>query len=356
MKVADELVSKRTEVTYKQNGENVDYDAKLYETWRDAGEQLKDEKKGTVNFVFTGGKEDDVVVNNVNNPTQSGNGHTGTGKGSYTNYIVLNGTNYAQNFSYDVPASFDVTLNGTKGSETVNIPISFVISDTGLTNSDKSISGDYYVYPYASKAKATMTVGTVSVSKDASSTRNFKVKRDIPKIIPEEWGKITFAGFSAVPAHLINPEAGFTAGNIADGNGAQTAASCMLIGTDKGAIPVVFGWADNAPVVPTTEQILGSTFTAGNYDKSYNSGYYNTYSASVGALNAWIPAKASDPGTGINYDIPGIPSIRFVRNESLSMWGWRGGNYSTVLSGYTCTVDDGTLTVKYNGEIVLEIR
>jgi len=336
----DTFVSDRIVKTVTKNGNSVNYNVKLYETWSISGEKLKDEKSGTLTPSLTGSNGGDIVVKNTNFTT-SGNGHNGTGNGTYTDNASNGENSFSNSYSWSAPASVTVNLNGTKGTKTETISTSWVIAEAGQNIGNKVAETGYDVYPYTNTVKGTYTVDNESVELTAQATKSLKVKREIPKIIPDEWGKIKSAGFSAVPSHLD------ANGNYVDGSNAQTATSCMTIVTDKGAVPVLFGWADQDPRVPTTAQILASPFTTGTYTADYNSAYYN---------NGWVPAIAKDTNTGISYSIPGVPDIRFVRNESLVMWGWRGGNYSTVLPGYTCMVEDGTLTVTYNGQVVLELR
>jgi hypothetical protein len=346
----DTFVSDRTEKTATKNGNSVNWNVKLYETWSLSGEKLKDEKSGTLtpNLIGSNGGEI-VVVNTV--ITTTGNGHIGTGTGNYSDNASNGINSFSNSYSFNAPSSVNVVLNGTNGTKVETISTSWVISEAGQTIGTQTVENGYYVYDYSNAVKGVYTVENTSVELEATATKTLKVKRETPKIIPETWGKIRSAAFSCVPAHDVN-------GNFVDGNGPQTAAIDMTIVTDKGAVPVVFAWADrdDQPVVPTVNQILSAHFSEGSYSTDYNSAFYNSYSEAFGAVNQWVPAIARD-ADGINYSIPGYDSIRDIRGSSLVMWGWRGGNYSYTLPAYNCTVDtDGNLTVTYNGKVVLELR
>ena len=341
----DEYIDGKDEVEWytRTNGNVIEVGGRLYEHYTISGKVLVDEQQTTMEPTLNGVNAEDVVVDNADGYSLTGNGMSKTGNGVYNNYLTNGVNSYPYSFNYNAPASATVKLNGKSGkgaSKTFNA--SFVIEDGSLNSGASYDSNGYKVYPKTSNVKGTYTVEDKTVGLTAQATRNLKVKKNVPKIIPDEWGKILSAGFSAVPSHLD------ANGNYVDGSNAQTATSCMTIVTDKGAVPVLFGWADQDPRVPTTAQILASPFTTGSYTADYNSAYYNN--------NGWVPAIAKDTNTGISYSIPGVSDIRFIRNESLVMWGWRGGNYSTVLPGYTCKVEDGVLTVTYNGQVVLELR
>ena len=337
----DEYIDGKDEVEWytRTNGNLIEVGGKLYEYYTISGKVLVDEQQTTMEPTLRGVNAEDVVVDNANGYSLTGNGMSKTGSGVYNNYLTNGVNSYPYDFNYSAPASATVKLSGKSGkgaSKTFNA--SFVIEDGNLNSGASYDSNGYKVYPKTANVKGTYTVEDKSVVLNAEATRNLKVKKQIPDIVP---GKIISAGFSAVPSHIAN-------GQYVDGSGVQTATSCMTIITEDGGIPVLFGWADQEPRVPTIAQIQAAPFTAGSYTSDYNSGYYSN--------TGWVPAIAKDTNTGISYSIPGVSDIRFIRNESLVMWGWRNGNYSTVLPGYTCTVEDGVLTVTYNGEIVLELR
>lgn len=166
-----------------------------------------------------------------------------------------------------------------------------------------------------------------------------KPEKPIDRILPENWGSIIGAGISAVPADQVN---------------GQYAQKCITIRTDKGAVAVVFSMEDAAPEVSS---ILSGYFVKGNFGAEYNSGYFTT-NANRGtyAVGKWAPAIAKDLSDRIAY-YKDNTCVRNVRNTSLVIWNWRGGNLSTVVDGYDFSVDSNSvLTVTYNGKVVLELR
>ncbi len=163
--------------------------------------------------------------------------------------------------------------------------------------------------------------------------------KPIDRILPENWGKIIGAAITAVPADQIN---------------GQYAQKCLTIRTSKGAVAVVFNMANEAPEVSS---ILNGYFVKGNFGVEYNSGYFTT-NANRGtyAVGRWVPAIAKDLSDRIAY-YKDNTCVRNVRNTSLVIWNWRGGNLSTVVDGYDFSVDsNNVLTVTYNGEVVLQLR
>lgn len=163
--------------------------------------------------------------------------------------------------------------------------------------------------------------------------------KPIERIIPENWGKIIGAGISAVPADQVS---------------GQYAQKCLTIRTDKGAVAVVFSMENAAPEVSS---ILSGYFVKGNFGAEYNSGYFTT-TANRGtySVGKWAPAIAKDLSDRIAY-YKDNTCVRNVRNTSLVIWNWRGGNLSTVVDGYDFSVDsNNVLTVIYNGKVVLELR
>ncbi len=163
--------------------------------------------------------------------------------------------------------------------------------------------------------------------------------KPIEKVIPETWGEIIGAGISAVPADQVN---------------GQYAQKCLTIRTSKGAVAIVFNMANEAPEVSS---ILSGYFVKGNFGVEYNSGYFTT-NANRGtyAVGRWAPAIAKDLSDRIAY-YKDNTCVRNVRNTSLVIWNWRGGNLSTVVDGYGFSVDSNSmLTVTYNGKVVLQLR
>ena len=163
--------------------------------------------------------------------------------------------------------------------------------------------------------------------------------KPIEKVIPETWGEIIGAGISAVPADQVS---------------GQYAQKCLTVRTSKGAVAVTFSMEDAAPEVSS---ILNGYFVKGNFGVEYNSGYYTT-NANRGtyAVGKWAPAIAKDLSDRIAY-YKDNTCVRNVRNTSLVIWNWRGGNLSTVVDGYGFSVDSNSvLTITYNGKVVMQLR
>lgn len=163
--------------------------------------------------------------------------------------------------------------------------------------------------------------------------------KPIEKVIPETWGEIIGAAITAVPADQVNGE---------------YAQKCLTIRTSKGAVAVVFSMDAKAPEVSS---VLNGYFVKGNFGAEYNSGYFTT-TANRGtySVGKWAPAIAKDLSDRIAY-YKDNTCVRNVRNTSLVIWNWRGGNLSTVVDGYDFSVDSNSvLTVTYNGKVVLELR
>ena len=163
--------------------------------------------------------------------------------------------------------------------------------------------------------------------------------KPIDRVLPENWGSIIGAGISAVPADQVNGQYG---------------QKCLTIRTDKGAVAVTFAMANEAPEVSS---ILSGYFVEGNFGAEYNSGYFTT-NANRGtyAVGRWAPAIAKDLTDRIAY-YKDNTCVRNVRNTSLTIWNWRGGNLSTVVDGYDFSVDSNSvLTITYNGKVVMQLR
>lgn len=161
--------------------------------------------------------------------------------------------------------------------------------------------------------------------------------------------KIKYAGMSYVPAHAD----GTQPTGWADGDGAQSAVRCLTLVLKNGAakaIPFAL-YNDNIHLAPTDAQIEGASWIEGDYTGSYNSGTFQN--------NVWTPAVASSHSSGIAWT-PATGGTRFVRNESLYMWGWpitSGDLYSNAISpDYSVSVVNGVCYMYYQGTLVKKIR
>lgn len=135
---------------------------------------------------------------------------------------------------------------------------------------------------------------------------------------------------------------------------AETKKITVLVAAMVAMVAAVFSMEDAAPEVSS---ILNGYFVKGNFGVEYNSGYFTT-NANRGtyAVGRWAPAIAKDLTDRIAY-YKDNTCVRNVRNTSLTIWNWRGGNLSTVVDGYDFSVDSNSvLTVTYNGKVVLELR
>jgi hypothetical protein len=79
----------------------------------------------------------------------------------------------------------------------------------------------------------------------------------------------------------------------------------------------------------------------------------------------WLPAIAADEAWGISYSVmsetkdgaSSATTVRSILNQTLKKWNWENisdNSYSTVLNGYTCSVENGVLKVQF-GENTLEL-
>jgi hypothetical protein len=216
-------------------------------------------------------------------------------------------------------------------------------SSTVSTNSTEKMFDEvvYNIYNYVNNINTVYTVSGGSYKLAAKSNVEIAVKKEIKKITPESWGYITGAGISAVPSD-----------DVANQNYAK---KCLCIRTTKGAVAVVF---DMNSSICTENSILNGYFVEGNFDARYNSGYFTTTkNCGSYAVGKWAPARAQDESGRIAY-YDGLPTpVRNIVFATLNMWNWRNGNLSTVVEGYTFSVNkDNVLNVYFNGTLVLQIK
>ncbi len=149
-------------------------------------------------------------------------------------------------------------------------------------------------------------------------------------IIPSQLGKLKSFGVSAVAAD--------------DVDGAY-AKKCFCFVTENGAFVIV---KDMDDVAPTIDEIKNTTFYTGDY---------TDHDSAVWHLQEkWEPAIAETAKDRINYYVNG-KVVRNIRFSTLDVWGWRDGNLSHVIDGYTYTIDNnGKMFLYYNGELVLDLE
>lgn len=198
----------------------------------------------------------------------------------------------------------------------------------------------YLVYDYQNKVSTNYVISGGNYKASASAAAKIAIVKPIKRIIPDDWGKIVGMGVSAVPADQVRGE---------------YAQLCFTLRTEKGAVAVI---ADMNAKAPSVSDVLSGYFCKGTFGQEYNSGYYTSNSNRGSyAVNKWAPAIAKDLTDRIGYYRDQNTGARNIRFTTLKMWNWRNGNYSTKVDGYTFAVsDDGTLTVTYKGEVVLQLR
>ncbi|MBE6450627.1 MAG: hypothetical protein E7016_01535 [Alphaproteobacteria bacterium] len=316
---------------------------KEYEVWSNSGKKNEREITKVLTFGFSGPSKQTVYTENTDYATLS----NGSVAGSETSAKDGNWTVYTKTNSYSSTAdnghkSFNnqYSYNSQRavykneyyevefdyGSWSVTEGVSSVGAKSGEVTTDGIV---YNVYPYVNNVNYTYDVVSDSYTGIGKANTDICVEKPVERILPPEWGKILGAGISAVPA---------------DDKSGDYAQKCLCIRTDKGAVAVVFNMNT---IVPTVENITSGNFVEGNYDSTYNSGVY---------LNGkWEPAIAKDMKDRIAYFV-GDTCMRNVRNTTLARWNWRDGNFSTKVDGYVFTTEDGTLTARYNNEVVLRLR
>ena len=323
------------------------------ETWSVSGEKSRTITKNLSRHFSEPALQWVYTVNNSYNTTGNGSSTIRENQSKDGNWTVTtrymqysstatNGVNPFQNvYSYDFQKAVYVDADGyyTVTFDFANWNISEAGSNVSQQASETTKDGvTYLVYDYQNKINTNYVISNDSYKANASAAAKIAVEKPIEPIIPEEWGKIIGMGVSAVPADQVRGE---------------YAQLCFTLRTEKGAVAVI---APMSQTVPTTEQILSGYFVKGNFGSEYNSGYYTT-SANRGsyAEGKWAPAIAKDLTDRIAY-YKDNTCVRNVRNTSLVIWNWRGGNISTVVEGYNFSVSNGTLTITHNGKVVMKLR
>lgn len=243
-----------------------------------------------------------------------------------------------QNISY---AKCEVKENSAKSSDelkVVDVVLYFNVEVAKNNPEAKTkAASEVSTYTVAVPYERAMKVEKPSVPEQPAQPE--EPAKPIDRVLPENWGSIIGAGISAVPADQVNGE---------------YAQKCLTIRTDKGAVAVTFAMENEAPEVAS---ILSGYFVKGNFGAEYNSGYFTTNTnRGTYSVGKWAPAVAKDLSDRIAY-YKDNTCVRNVRNTSLVIWNWRGGNYSTVVDGYNFSVDSNSvLTITYNGKVVMQLR
>ena len=175
-------------------------------------------------------------------------------------------------------------------------------------------------------------VGLDDFTKEVSAT-NQEMNEET---FPPEWGEIIAASISAIPA---------------DDERGEYDKKCLLIRTTVGAVTVPFS---REKFLPQMEDIVASNFVKGDFDESYNSGFFDKKSG------IWIPATAVDSKDRLEYRVDGVCKRNIRYNTLLSMaWDWQNqkdGYFSTQVTDYICQVENNTLSIFSNGNVIMRIR
>lgn len=233
--------------------------------------------------------------------------------------------------------SFDKTIVYKNGNDTFTFNGSSVLSENTDPITAAGKKGSYDAYAYSTTFNMAYSVDNISIANNVDA-----VKRNILVInaINIDKGKIKSIDITAVPGHSIGDE------RFADGSDRQDALKNFAIHTETGVYNVQFVMSE---IIPSENQLKNlGTFTRGNYDE-YNS------ACDRGKNGVWVPAKTEDASDALRWRLED-GKARSVRLESLQQWNWRNGDYSTVVTGYTYTVNNGVLTLKYNGNVVLIVK
>ena len=354
-RVTDEIIGKRYEnlsrIIVDAQTEKISWTE--VEIWSVSGEKTREISfnlyrhfsEPALQWIYTANNQYTTVANGSSmineTSSQQGNWTVTTRYMQYTS-TANNGVTPFQNvYSYDLQKAVYSDEYYTLSFDYADWNISEAGSSVSSTPTSQNINGTTYdVYDYINNINTVYNISGDSYNASAKSEAKIAI---LPKLIPDEWGKILGAGISAVPADDENP--------------GDYAKKCLVIRTENGAVAVPFAMDNTTPEV---NNILAGYFVEGNFGEEYNSGYFTT-SANHGsyAVGKWAPAIAkyySDEYPILYYSDVNTP-VRSLSKYILAMWNWRGGNFSHVVDGYTFSVSEsGVLTINYNGETVMQLR
>lgn len=353
--VVDEIIGKRYEDVSREvidaNTERISWTE--VEIWSVSGEKSREISlnlyrhfsEPALQWIYTANNQYTTVANgsSIINETssQQGNWTITTRYMQYTS-TANNGVDAFQNvYAYDFQKAVYSDEYYTLSFDYADWNISEAGSSVSTTPTRETINGTVYdVYDYVNNVNTVYAISGDSYNASAKSEAKIAI---LPRILPENWGKIIGAGISAVPAD--------------DEAVGDYAKKCLVIRTENGAVAVPFSMDATTPEV---NNILAGYFVEGNFGEEYNSGYFTT-SANHGsyAVGKWAPAIAqyySDEYPILYYSDVNTPA-RSLSKYILAMWNWRGGNFSHVVDGYTFSVSEsGVLTINYNGQVVMQLR
>lgn len=353
--VVDEIIGKRYEnlsrIIVDAQTEKISWTE--VEVWSVSGEKTREISfnlyrhfsEPALQWIYTANNQYTTVANGSSmineTSSQQGNWTVTTRYMQYTS-TANNGVTPFQNvYSYDLQKAVYSDEYYTLSFDYADWQIVEAGSSVSTTPTRETINGTVYdVYDYVNNVNTVYAISGDSYEATAKAEAKIAI---LPKLIPENWGKIIGAGISAVPAD--------------DEAVGDYAKKCLVIRTENGAVAIPFAMSESTPEL---ESILAGYFVEGNFGEEYNSGYFTT-SANHGsyAVGKWAPAIAqyhSDEYPILYYSDVNTP-VRSLSKYILAMWNWRGGNFSHVVDGYTFSVSEsGVLTITYNGETVMQLR
>lgn len=159
-------------------------------------------------------------------------------------------------------------------------------------------------------------------------------------LLPTYFGEPLEMGISLVAAD--------TTGKVKphNGKGKMFEFKALTVCSKEYGFAVVF---DKEQTFPTMEQILSATIVKGDF-----AGYNSAYDPKENGV--WLPAVAKDESFGIEYTANN-KKVRSILNKTLDKWGWtnkdKDGNYSTVVDGYSYSVEDGKMSIRFGNEVLI---
>lgn len=199
------------------------------------------------------------------------------------------------------------------------------------------------------KAKAAAK-DTTTTKQPVDTTTTFRSAQPDTTIVPPVAPKDTLLPtYFGEPVEMgISLVAADTTGKVKphNGKGKMQEFKALMVSSKEYGFAVVF---DKEQTFPTMEQILSATIVKGDF-----AGYNSAYDPKEDGV--WLPAIASDKSFGIEYTADN-KVVRSVLNKTLNDWGWtnkdKNGNYSTVVDGYSYSVENGKMTIRFGNETLI---
>lgn len=198
-------------------------------------------------------------------------------------------------------------------------------------------------------AKAAAPKDTTKTKQPVDTTSSRSSQPDttvVPPVAPKDTLLPTYFG---EPVEMgISLVAADTTGKVKphNGKGKMFEFKAMCVTFKNGALVVVF---EKDRTLPTIEEVKAAKFVEGEFS-GYNSGY------DPDENGIWLPAIATDESNRIEYTANNSV-VRSILNKTLDKWGWtnkdKDGNYSTVVDGYSYSVEDGKMTIRFGNEVLI---